>query len=179
MRGTLLCIFCLWALFCGALEAPSGFHSVYPTWFGVNTTIVVIHPAVSAPEKSKPKLDRQKGFLNLWKATKAELRAANRKIKGGDESSPADRKARRSVTLGILANASLALAILLPLIGIDFFLIGVLAVPFGILAVTKAARARREGSKRPTGLVLGITALSLFTVGLIFAIALVVSLTGG
>ena len=171
MRGTLLCIFCLWALFCSALEAPSGFHSVYPAWFGLNTTIAVIHPAVSAPEKSKPKRDRQKGFLNLWKATKAELRAANREIKGGDESSPADRRARRSVTLGILANASLALAILLPLIGIDFFLIGILAVPFGILAVTKAARARREGSKRPTGLVLGITALSLLTIGLILLLS--------
>ncbi len=144
---------------------------MYPTWFGLNTRIVVIHPAVSAPEKSKPKRDRQKGFLNLWKATKAELREANREIKGGDESSPADRKARRSVTLGILANASLALAILLPLIGIDFFLIGVLAVPFGILAVTKAARARREGSKRPTGLVLGIMALSLLTIGLILLLS--------
>jgi hypothetical protein len=171
MRITVLLLLCFGWVYCSAREVSIFSKTVLPKSISFVTPTVVIHPAVSAPEKSKPKRDRQKGFLNLWKATKAELRAANREIKGGDESSPADRKARRSVTLGILANASLALAILLPLIGIDFFLIGILAVPFGILAVTKAARARREGSKRPTGLVLGITALSLLTIGLILLLS--------
>jgi hypothetical protein len=175
MRITVLLLLCFGWVYCSAREVSIFSKTVLPKSISFVTPTVVIHPAVSAPEKSKPKRDRQKGFLNLWKATKAELRAAHREIKGGDESSPADRRARRSVTLGILANASIALAILLPLIGVDLFLIAILAVPLGILAITNAVKSRKEGSRRSAGLVLGITALSLFTVGFILLLALMVA----
>lgn len=85
-------------------------------------------------------------------------------VRRGDMS-PADRMARISRTMGILALGSMGLALLLPVMAAA-------VVPLGILAITKGSRSRREGSDRPNGKAMGIVALSI----LLLAVAVVIGI---
>lgn len=82
--------------------------------------------------------------------------------------SPADRTARISRTMGILALGSMGLALLLPVMAAA-------VVPLGILAITKGGRSRRQGSDRPNGTAMGIVALSILLLAVAVVIGVIVS----
>jgi hypothetical protein len=86
-----------------------------------------------------------------------------RGIREKEEPEPSERKARQSRTFGILALGTIGLGLLLPVL-----FAGV--VPLGILAIVKGTQARKEGSRRPDGRVMGIVALSLLLLGLVMGI---------
>ena len=87
-----------------------------------------------------------------------------------DRLSPANRKARNSVTMGILSVCSFATLFLFPPLALA-------AVPLGILAIVKGQEAKKGGATRPQGTTLGIIGLSLFVVGLFFVAAILVAAT--
>ena len=88
-------------------------------------------------------------------------------VRRGDVS-PADRTARISRTMGILALGSMGLALLLPVMAAA-------VVPLGILAITKGGRSRRQGSDRPNGTAMGIVALSILLLAVAVGIGVIVS----
>ena len=87
-----------------------------------------------------------------------------------DRLSHANRKARNSVTMGVIGLCSLATLFIFPPLALA-------AVPLGILAIVKGQEAKKEGATRPQGTTLGIIALSLFLVVLFFVAAIVVAAT--
>lgn len=87
-----------------------------------------------------------------------------------DRLSPANRKARNSVTMGIIGLCSLATLLIFPPLALA-------AVPLGILAIVKGQDAKKEGATRPQGTTLGIITLSLFTVALFLVAAIIVVAT--
>lgn len=87
-----------------------------------------------------------------------------------DRLTPANRKARNSVTMGILSVCSFATLFLFPPLALA-------AVPLGILAIVKGQEAKKEEATRPQGTTLGIIGLSLFVVGLFFVAAILVAAT--
>jgi hypothetical protein len=82
----------------------------------------------------------------------------------------ADRLAKRSLTFGIIAMSALLFA-WLPIVG-GILVLG--SVPMGVLAIVDGLKARKMGSERYAGLVLGIVAVSLFLLAMIIALLFVV-----
>jgi uncharacterized membrane protein YidH (DUF202 family) len=87
-----------------------------------------------------------------------------------DELSPANRKARNSTTMGIIALGAIGLGFVLPFVGIA-------AIPLGILAIVKGQEAKKEGATRGNGTVLGIVALSLVVLGVLLVGAILIAAT--
>jgi hypothetical protein len=92
------------------------------------------------------------------------LRIMNKKIlsrahRQGVDLAEADRMAKSSMTFGIIA---LVLAV------IPFYTV-LAAIPLGIIAITKASKARKMGSTKKTGKTLGIVALVLAGLWLVIA----------
>lgn len=87
-----------------------------------------------------------------------------------DRLSPANRKARNSVTMGIIGLCTLATLLFFPPLALA-------AVPLGVLAIVKGQEAKKEGATRPQGTTLGIITLSLFTVALFLVAAIIVVAT--
>ncbi len=90
--------------------------------------------------------------------------------RNNDELSPANRKARNSTTMGIIALGAIGLGFVLPFVGIA-------AIPLGILAIVKGQEAKKEGATRGNGTVLGIVALSLVVLGVLLVGAILVAST--
>lgn len=78
----------------------------------------------------------------------------------------ANRKAKNSVTMGIVALSALVAAIVFPPLALA-------TIPLGILAIVKGQEARKEGATRANGTVLGIVSLSLMLVVVIFVAAVI------
>jgi hypothetical protein len=99
------------------------------------------------------------------------LRIMSKRIKSqsympGEDLIQADKMAKNSRTLGIIA---VVLAV------IPFTII--VAIPLGIIAINKASKAKKMGSTKKTGRVLGIVSLAI--VGLWIIIASIIALSGG
>lgn len=113
-------------------------------------------PAVNGTVTNRPSGSRKEGFFKRLSAASATRKARL----SGDELSPANRKARNSVTMGIIALGSIGLGLIFPLIGLA-------AIPLGILAIVKGQEAKKEGATRKNGTTLGIIALSLVLLGIL------------
>ncbi len=103
--------------------------------------------------------NKKMGFRN-----RLALRIMNKKIlsqtkRAGDDLSEADKMAKSSMTFGIIA---LVLAV------IPFYTV-LAAIPLGIIAISKASKARKMGSKKKTGNALGIIALVIAGLWIAFA----------
>jgi hypothetical protein len=103
---------------------------------------------------------KKMGFRN-----RLALRIMNKKIRSqakrtGDDLTEADRLAKTSLTIGIIA---LVLAL------IPFFFTWLAAIPLGIIAISKGSKARKMGSTKTTGKTLGIVALVILGLWIIFA----------
>jgi hypothetical protein len=122
-----------------------------------------IVPATEGPSAVSEKRSGKSGFFRRLFNGSGTAKA----LRGGDELTPANRKAKNSVTLGIIALGSLGLGLLLPYLGIA-------AIPLGILAIVKGQEAKKEGATRKNGTTLGIISLSL----IVFSLLLVSALLG-
>ena len=78
----------------------------------------------------------------------------------------ANRKAKNSVTMGIVALSALVAALVFPPLALA-------TIPLGVLAIVKGQEARKEGATRANGTVLGIVSLSLMLVVVIFVAAVI------
>ncbi|MCU0381067.1 MAG: hypothetical protein MUE58_07735 [Chitinophagaceae bacterium] len=84
------------------------------------------------------------------------LRIMSKKIKKqayrpGDDLTEADKMAKSSRTIGIIAVVLAAIP----------FITIIAAIPLGIIAINKASKAKKMGSTKKTGKVLGIVALAI------------------
>lgn len=91
------------------------------------------------------------------------LRIMSKKIKKqayrpGDDLTEADKMAKSSRTIGIIAVVLAAIP----------FITIIAAIPLGIIAINKASKAKKMGSTKKTGKVLGIVALAIVGLWIIF-----------
>jgi hypothetical protein len=146
--------------------------------------VVFVHPLLHSKVSPIVEIDRElpvQGSIQNRKVTTVKkmnfrsrlaYRIMSKRIKRaaylpGDDLTKADKMAKTSRTLGIIA---LILAI------IPFFTI-VAAIPLGIIAISKASKAKKMGSKKKTGKVLGIVALSMVALWIIFVA--IIAASGG
>ena len=140
-----------------------------PSGLSVHFVVIVppvYVPAVSAAEQGKlltPRIGTFRERLRAWREWRGMLRTA-------EDDGKADRLAKRSLTFGIIAMSALLFA-WLPVAG-GILVLG--SVPMGVLAIVDGLKARKMGSERTTGLVLGIVAVSLFLLAMIIALLFVV-----
>jgi hypothetical protein len=131
---------------------------------------VVVPPGESSPavvhRNGKAGLRRIGTFrerLGVWRAWRSFIRASA-------DDGKADRLAKRSLTFGIISMSALLMA-WVPVVG-ALLLLG--AVPMGVLAIVDGLKARRLGSEKSAGLVLGIVSVSLFVLLMILALLVLV-----
>lgn len=130
--------------------------------------VVVVVPGPAAPnvrEKgaATPRMGSFRERLRAWRTLRSLLRTAM-------DDGKADRLAKRSLTFGIIAMSTLLMA-WLPVLG-GILLLGV--VPMGVLAIVDGLKARRLGSEKSAGLVLGIVSVSLFVLFMLVALLILV-----
>jgi len=131
---------------------------------------VIIVPGQPSPSV----LDRQGragvGRLGTLRERIAAWRAWRSFIRKADDDGKADRLAKRSLTFGIISMSALLMA-WVPVVG-ALLLLG--AVPMGVLAIVDGLKARRLGSEKSAGLVLGIVSIFLFVLLMILALFVLV-----
>lgn len=125
----------------------------------------VINPdAQISNQHSTVVTSKKMGFFTriAYKLTPKKIR--NQLFTNGAELSPADKKAKTSLILGILA---------LPLALFPWTIIA--AIPLGIIAIVKGAEAKKMGSKKMNGKGFGIAALAVVAVWLLFVAIYVIA----
>lgn len=133
-------------------------------------------PAVTVPRNgridlSEPGMVRKKRMGLMQRATfKLYEKSLHKRLAKGEEIDPADRKAKNSMILGIVA---LVLAI------IPWYTI-LAAIPLGIIAIVNGQQAKKMGAKRVNGTGFGIAALGVVLLWiLISALVVTAFLLGG
>jgi hypothetical protein len=163
LRRTLLRVFATLAMLCH--EPAATFAIPHPP--GLYEACIVIVPSVQGTSlpvtrRAKAMISRIGNYpqkLRAWRTLRSLLRT-------GADDGKADRLAKRSLTFGIIAMSALLLA-WLPVVG-GILLLGV--APMGVLAIVDGLKARRLGSEKSAGLVLGIVSVSLFVLVMIIAL---------
>jgi hypothetical protein len=102
---------------------------------------------------------KKMGFRNRMALRMMSKRIKSQAKRAGDDLTEADRLAKSSLIIGIIA---MVLAVI-PFITV------LAAIPLGIIAISKGSKARKMGSTKTTGKTLGIVALVIVGLWIIFA----------